>query len=191
MALSPLGLPVRQILRGNLLLIACCGFYLAWWLLAFRPSDPIRGMRSGWLLLPAFGLGAAAAYVLARGMFAAGRSASLFPDGWVLRGGIAAYLVLLAVTLLVFHRPVTTELFLIVGWAMLALSEVNALYGAGALSRSAGIGFCLLVAAAAAASLVCYVRYYHLDARAGFVDGMIPLLAAAAVMGALSAAVLL
>lgn len=31
-------------------------------------------------------------------------------------------------------------------------------------------------------SLICYVRYYHLDNRACFYDGMIPLLMAALVM---------
>lgn len=27
----------RQMLTGNLLMIGCCIFYLAWWLIAFKP----------------------------------------------------------------------------------------------------------------------------------------------------------
>ena len=57
--------------------------------------------------------------------------AGLFPGGPLFWGAIAAYLILLAVTRLFFHRQVTTELFLIVGWTALALSEINVLYGTG------------------------------------------------------------
>ena len=48
----------KQILTGNVLFILCCVFYLAWWLLAFKPSGAIAGMKTGWLLIPAalFGL---------------------------------------------------------------------------------------------------------------------------------------
>lgn len=36
-------------------------------------------------------------------------------------------------------------------------------------------------------SLICYVLYYGLDSRAGYVDGMIPLILAAAYMMVLAA----
>ncbi|MCC8045030.1 MAG: hypothetical protein LIP12_05975, partial [Clostridiales bacterium] len=50
----------RQMLTGNLLMIGCCAFYLAWWLIAFRPEDAVKGIRSGWLLIPALLFGVAA-----------------------------------------------------------------------------------------------------------------------------------
>ncbi len=50
----------KQMLWGNGLLVVCCGFYLLWWILAFKPSGAIKGMRSGWLLVPAFVFGLAA-----------------------------------------------------------------------------------------------------------------------------------
>ena len=145
-------------------------------------------MKTAWLLLPAFTAGLAAVVLIVRGIAAAEVKSPLFPDGWVLWGGIAVYAVLLAVTLLVFHRPVTTELFLIVGWAMLTLSEISTLYGTGRFSRGSAMGFTAVTAAAALVSLVCYVLYYNLKGTAGYYDGAVPLAAAAVVMAGLCAA---
>ena len=128
-------LPVKQMFRGNLLFIVCCAFYLAWWLLAFRPAGAVRGMKTGWLLLPAFAAGLAAVLFTLKGIFSAPAQTALFPGGVLAWGGVAAYLALLAATRLLFHRPATTELLLIVGWAVLALAEISALYGAGRFSH--------------------------------------------------------
>jgi len=175
-------LQTRQIFLANLLLVICCAFYLAWWLLAFKPVDPIRGMKTGWLLIPAFAAGIAAVVFAVKGLGAPSVNPGLFPSGWVLWGGVIAYVVLLTVTTFLLHRPVTTELFLIVGWAMLALSEVNTLYGGGTLSYRAAITFAAIIAVGAVISLICYMLYYKLPATAGFVDGIVPLLMAALIM---------
>lgn len=179
----------RQIFWGNLLLIVCCAFYLTWWLLAFRPENPIRGFRTGWLLLPAFAAGLAAVIVAARGLGAAG-TPGLFPRGALLWGGAIAYVLLLALTALWLRRPVTTELFLIVGWAVLALSEVSALGGSGALTRPAALAFAGIGAVCALVSLLCYVLYYRLPPAAGYLDGTLPLLLAALVMAGIDLALL-
>lgn len=172
----------KQILIGNVLLIVCCVFYLAWWLLAFRPENPVKGMRSGWLLLPAAVSGLLSVIVLLRGMEAVPRYRELYSGGIILWGGIAVYFILLAVTLFCFKRPVTTELLLIVGWAMLALAEINALYSCQCFSWGAAVVFIIVIGIAAVISLVCYVRYYHLDSGARYYDGMVPLWMAALVM---------
>jgi len=179
----------RQIFFGNLLLVVCCAFYLAWWLLAFRPVNPVRGFRTGWLLLPAFAAGLAAVILAVRGLRAA-PGPGLFPPGLLLWGGILAYVLLMALTRFLLNRPVTTELFLIVGWAALALSEADALCGAGTFGRGEAAAFAVISAAGAVVSLICYVRYYHLSAAAGYLDGMVPLLMAALVMAAFDAALL-
>ncbi|MCI2059061.1 MAG: hypothetical protein LKJ80_07645 [Oscillibacter sp.] len=176
----------RQIFFGNLLLILCCAFYLAWWILAFRPANPVRGFQSGWLLLPALAAGIAATVFAARGLGAAAARPGLFPPGWVLWGGAAAYAAALAVTKFLLHRPVTTELLLIVGWAMLALSEVSALFGAGAFTRGTAAVFAAVIAAGTAVSLCCYVLYYRLSCTAGLIDGIVPLAAAALIMAAMN-----
>lgn len=188
--LSNLNASARHLLEGDLLLILCCAFYLAWWLLAFKPVGAVKGLRSGWLLLPAFAAGIMAVVHILRGIGGADVRRVLIPDSWVLWGGVAAYVLLLALTWVFWKRTVTTELFLIVGWAMLALFEINALYGSGVLQHGPALAFVTAVAAAALISLVCYMLYYRLDSRAGYLDGTAPLLLAALVMVGLSIALI-
>lgn len=180
----------RQIFLGNLLLILCCIFYLTWWLLAFKPVNPIKGMKTGWLLLPAFAAGIAAVVLVSKGLRGTSLHPGLFPSGWVLWGGILAYAILLPVTKFLLHRPVTTELFLIVGWAVLALSEISTLYGRGVFHHGTALTFVLVIAAGTGISLLCYVLYYRLSAVSGFLDGMVPLLMAALVMAGIDLVIL-
>ena len=69
---------------------------------------------------------------------------------------------------------------------MLALAEINALYGFGFFSRRLSVGFIIIISASVLISLVCYVLYYRLDRKAGYIDGMIPLLLAALSMTGIS-----
>lgn len=181
--------PIRQILRGNILLMICCVFYLAWWLLAFKPAGAIKGIKSGWLLIPAAVAGVAAIYFTVGGIGDAEPARALFPAMYIIVGGIAAYVILLVVTLGLFKRPVTTELILIVGWAVMALCEINVLYGTGTLARTAALVFMAIIVIAVLISLVCYVLYYKLDSRMGYYDGMVPLLMAGLVTAAMTAGI--
>lgn len=178
--------PVRQMFWGDLLLVGCCAFYLLWWIVAFRPVNPVKGSRSGWLLIPALILGVAALIMIVRGMNKADAADSFFPTGTVLLAGVIAYVVLLIVTRLAFHRMVTTELFLIVGWTVLTFLEVNALYGAGCVARNGAAGLLAAAVIVAVLSMICYMLYYGLAGRTGYVDGMIPLLLIAGFMAALA-----
>lgn len=174
--------PVFKLFLGNLCMVGCCVFYLAWWILAFKPEGAIKGMKSGWLLLPAFLLGAAAVFTITPWANAIEGEHSFFSGRTVLIGGITAYVVLLAVTNMAFHRQVTTELFLIVGWTGIALLEANALYELQALSRSGTIALFVGILLAAVISMVCYLLYYGLDPLPGYIDGMIPLILVAIFM---------
>jgi hypothetical protein len=189
--LSFLGAQGKQIFIGNILIVGCCVFYLAWWLLAFKPTGAITGMRTGWLLIPACVFGLIGVLTALRGIRTFAPAQQLFPGGVALWGGVAAYIVLLIVTVLLLHRPVTTELFLIVGWAVLALSEMNALFGSGLFSHKLSVGFVITILAASAVSLVCYIIYYQLDSKASFITGMVPLLMTALVTIAISCALLI
>ena len=71
---------LKQIFLGNILLIVCCAFYLAWWMLAFRPENAVKGMKSGWLLIPAAVPGILSVVVILRGMGVENRSRELFSD---------------------------------------------------------------------------------------------------------------
>lgn len=186
MTLSNFAEPQKQLFWGNLLLVICCAFYLVWWLLAFRLNSPIKGIKSGWILIPAGAAGIAAVALLVRGILASTMKPSLFPTSWVVWGGIAAYVLLFAVTLVLLHRPVTTELLLIIGWAMVALAEVNALYGTGQFSHLAAVVCVIIILAALMICLACYTVYYKLSGFAAYIDGMIPLILAALIMAGIS-----
>lgn len=191
MAIHDLGLPAKQIFRSNILLILCCMFYFAWWLLAFKPTGAIKGMKTGWLLVPALVAGLAAVNLAVKGVLSVSIKTALFPNKLLLWGGIAAYLILLAVTCLLFKRPATSELFLIIGWAVMALSEINVLYGVGQFSHGLAASCSVVIGAATLINLVCYVLYYNLGDRAGYLDGMIPLLMTALVMAGISVAMVI
>jgi len=92
---------------------------------------------------------------------------------------------------LLFKRPATTELFLIVGWFMLALAEINALFGLGLFSHNISVSFILIISVAVVISLVCYVLYFRLDSFKGYIDGMIPLLLSGLTMAGISCFVLI
>lgn len=188
MAILSSNFSVKQIFESNILLVICCAFYLAWWLLAFKPTGAIKGVKSGWLLIPASITGLISIILAVKGIQSASIRSALFPSGSLLWGGIAAYFILLAFTRLLFKRQVTTELFLIIGWAVMALSEINVLYGIDRFSYGLAVIFTVVIGAATLISLVCYVLYYNLKDRAGYFDGMVPLLMVALVTVGISAA---
>ncbi len=181
-----LGAQTKQMLTGNISLIICCAFYLLWWILAFKPEGAIKGAKSGWLLIPAFIFGIAAIILIVMGSNGIDREELLIPKAAILLCGLAAYIILLLITRFVMNRQVTTELLLIVGWAVISFLELNALYGLGDYGKAGTIVFLAVVIAAAAVGLVCYLLYYGLDVRTGYVDGMIPLLLVVGVMAAVS-----
>ncbi len=175
-----------ELFWGNILLMVCCLFYLAWWIVAFHPNTPSKGLQTGLLLAAATAAGIAAVVLTVKGMRAIPHEAKLFPTNSILWGGIAAYFVLLAVTSLFFKRQVTTELILIVGWAMMEMSEIDALYGAGRFGLKAAVILSVVIGFAAVISLICYVLYYRLELTAGYIDGMVPLIILPLVMAGIS-----
>lgn len=177
---------MKLVLTGNVLLIFCCVFYLLWWILAFHPSNAVKGMKSGWLLLPAAVSGVSAIAVIVRGICTAHIQRDLIPAGKILLVSVAAYFILLAGTWLLLKRPVTTELLLIVGWTALILSEINTLFGIERFTRPQAAGFMTAVIISAAISLAAYLVYYRLGAVSGYIDGMIPLILIAIMMVILS-----
>ena len=177
---------IRQLLMGNISLIVCSIFYLLWWILAFKPVKPVTGMKSGWLLLPALVLGASAVVLIIRGIWAAQIRQTIIPAGWILLFSAAAYVILALITGRFMNRPVTTELILIVAWTALTLAEVNTLYGVEVFPLWTACSYMAVTMLFTLISLAAYILYYSLDAVTGYVDGMIPLILAALMMGAIS-----
>ena len=189
--LTHLTAPEKQVFVGNVLFVLCCAFYLAWWLVAFKPTGAVTGPKSGWLLLPATVCGLLGVIEAIRGISAAPVGSRWLPGAAIIVGGLVVYLILLAVTSGIFKRPATTELILIVGWGMLALAEINALVGSGRLSAGLAVGLTLVTGLAVVVSVICYALYYRLDRRAAYVAGLIPLVLAALLMAAVSASLVL
>jgi len=185
-----------RIFAGNLCLAVCCLFYLAWWCAAFRPEN-LSGETAGTgvfgsapgstavlsavLFLALLLSGITGLYFVISGMKKAEAAKQLLSPAGIVIGCIAAYLCLLAVTRFVFHRQVTTELILIVGWVMLELLEVNTLYGCNTLGKPAVILLFCVTAAAAAGSFIAYMCYYKLAPKSAYIDGMVPLILIGAV----------
>ena len=171
---------VDSIRGGNIKLVLCFAFYLAWWVIGFNTKHPIRGIKSGWLLIPAAVLGVLALVDISRGI---SLTEGPVPGVALIAGGVATYAVLLGVTTGLLHRPVTTELIIIVLWATVMLLEINTLVGLGTITVALGWALAALCLVGTAGSLVCYQLFYGLDARAAFIDGTIPLLLACAMTG--------
>lgn len=173
MMFSRFDVSTRQILIGNLFLIGCCIFYIMWWILAFRPINPIKGTKSGWLLLPAFVLGVIAVIMI---ISSKSHNKLLFSNNIIIIGSIVVYVILAGITRIFMHRQITTELILIVGWLALMFKEMNTLYSLGHYSKMSMIVVLIICIVMCVASLICYIIYYDLDALKGYIDGMIPLI---------------
>ncbi len=160
---------------GNLSMFATSLLYIAWWVAVFRPGAAASRSVSAALLIPAFLTGFAAILLFVFGVRLPFDVRPLVPAGRILIAGLLLYVILLAVSIYAFHRPVTSELFIMILWAAGELCALSALYTAGRFGTPAAVVLKLLVLAATVSGFICYLRYYHLEGTASFVDGLIPL----------------
>jgi hypothetical protein len=172
----------RSIYFGNNLLIICVVFYLIWWIVAFRPNAVPDNLRNGILLGIAVVSGFVGIIMMIKGLRSIPGGGELFSSRLVIWGGIGLYIVLLLITSMLLKRQVTTELLLIVAWAMLEIIVVNTMFGCGDIGTGIAVAVIIIIAVAAVISLACYLLYYTLEGRAAYVDGMIPLVITGLVM---------
>ena len=173
---------MNRTITGQILLILCCIVYLVWWYRGFRPGVSVNRVSgvTGVLLLVTAVLGLA------------GVAFSLMhdeaPSPWkispvaIIIGGVIGYIVLLVVTRFIFHRVVTSELFLIIGWTMLETAVIDQLNAQGVLGDR---GFAIMIAAAFIISMVLYVAYYKMEEMKAFYVAMVPLVTEGASMAVL------
>ena len=171
---SNYGTAMGTLFKGILMLAACSGCYLVWWGVAFYPERHVPLWLSGILLVATAACGIMAVNWMAQGIFQAEKVRAGIPVGWIL-AGVIGYVVLLVISNIVFHRMVTTELFLIVGWAVLNLIVVDTLYASGLFSDGVSSLFVVLTLIVVVASLYCYMIYYDLEKWKGYIDGFLPL----------------
>jgi hypothetical protein len=173
--------PLWEIFAGNLLLLFCSLFYLAWWVVSYRPNSS-GGSAGGFYIAAAFLTGFAAIALMSGGIGSLSQDSKGLPVKFILMGGAALFLVLIPVTSIVFHRIVTSELMILHIWAVLELSAVAVLYGTGRFGAGRASALAALVGIATVAGLICYVLYYRLDETASYWNGMVPLTTDAFVM---------
>ena len=173
---------MNRIITGQILMVLCCMVYLIWWYRGFRPGTDVNraGGVNGILLLITAGLGIA------------GIVMSLMPVPLITKpkahpvmiavGGLAAYILLLIITRFCFQRVVTTELLLIVGWAVLEAVVITRLEAAGMLGSSGFLIMCIVLTIAFVVSMVLYVAYYRMEEMRAFYAAMVPLVTEAAAM---------
>lgn len=189
---------MEQIVRGHWWMVACSGLYLVWWCVFFAPDaagqkpSPTGALRVAGVacILGAVACGLLAVTSMVQGM--ADMTGEAVPGLWINAGCVALYVVLLAVTVRLFDRPVTTELLLFCAWCALELNVASKVAagstaGAGAAGGGAAVLLVVLTLATLAACTVCYTLYYRLDYVASFWDGCVPL----ALVGVVSAVVAL
>ena len=167
----------HRILLGQGLLCLCCIVYLIWWSVSFRPGQEVNrvGGARGILLLGTAALGIAGVYLSVMGLSALPKGAEKLSAPGICIAGAAMYVGLLAVTAVFFHRPVTTELFLIVGFWVLEWCAANALNAGGFLADPRLVISLVVSSAVFAAGMVLYVLYYRVEAWRAFYLAMVPL----------------
>jgi hypothetical protein len=179
-----------MIVIGEVLLVVCSLSYLVWWTVAFRPSvrTPPWG---GFFLLGAVVGGLGGVVLLAVGIAALLREASLPALGATIVGGGLVGALLFYVTSGVAHRPVTTELPLIVVWATAQLAAGITLWSAGELRAPADSAWIVATGIATLVGLVCYVIFYRLDPLTAYWVGLVPLAVDGVVAAILAAIVIM
>ena len=95
-------------------------------------------------------------------------------------GGVVVYIALAAATSQLLHRPITTELLLIVMWVTLELCTLIVLHDSGALGLPVAVVLAAILLILFIADMACYLAYYHLPPMPAFIDGTVPLIAVAA-----------
>jgi len=176
---------MRKVLAGQLLLILCCLFYLIWWYRGYRPGVTANraGGINGLLLLITAALGVAGLSLSL--MYVPEIAEPKINPAGIVTAGILSYFVLLLITKYAFHRIVTTELFLIVGWTILEMTVINRLDAAGVLSGREFAAMCIVIAIAFLISMVLYVAYYRMEEMKAFYAAMVPLVTEAVSMAVL------
>ena len=169
---------MKDIAFGNWILVACSVFYLAWWLITFRPPAPKSSVFGTALLIGAFATGIMGVYRIIKAIAFSDRETVNIgiPGIAIIIGGIFLYVTLLFITKSVFNRQVTSELFIIVGWAILEISTLNFAYSADVMQISGFIMWSVAILVIAVICLVCYIMYYNLPYIKGYIDGCIPLI---------------
>ena len=168
---------MRNVVTGQVFLIVCFVFYLIWWYRGFQPNTHVNrlgGPNGVFLSLSvAFGI-AGVAFSLMCGE----PGPLIIKPPIIFFTGVAVYVMLVLVTVFLFHRVLTTELLLIVAWTTLEVHVNNLLEAGGILSIANFWTMFGILGLTFIISTILYVAYYNMEPKKGFYAAMVPLIAA-------------
>ena len=183
--------PIKSVLAGNWLLVVCSVAYLAWWLITFRPPEPKGSTIGSMCLILAFLSGIAGLFMAGRGMTADVEKVNAGgPMLSIIAGGVVAYAVFLAVSVVSFHRRATSELLIIMFWGTLEICILNFVSRMSVISKEYFWMLSVIVLTAVLADLACYLVYYRVPYEVGYIVGCVPLILAGAVIAVINTVIL-
>jgi hypothetical protein len=182
------GAPLLVVL-GELLLVVCSVCYLVWWVLTSRPAGRVG--HGGPFLAGAVLAGLGGIVLLAVGVASLVARASWPALAATVVGGVLVGALLVHLTSTVAHRPLTTELPLIVVWGTAQVAAGVSLWTSGELGTPAAVAWFVATAVATLVGLACYLVFYRLDPVPAYRVGMVPLAVDGVVAAVLAAVVTL
>ena len=168
-----------SIIAGQGTMILCCIFYIVWWYRCYRPgtavdrSHGLNGLLLFLIIVSGFG-------GIALSFRPLSFKEELLLDDDILLGVTAVvFAVMLAVTLFIFRRKVTSELFIITLWTSLETAVCNRMCAGSLVSHTEYTVGCIVIAVSFIISMIMYVLYYRMEENRAFHAATVPLYAAA------------
>jgi hypothetical protein len=168
--------PVWEIFIGNLLLFLCTLFYIAWWTTDFKPNSD-NGLSVAIFIGLALITGIAGLALMSHGIGSLSEYTKGLQIKFIIAGSAALFVVILLITVIVFHRVVTSELIIIHIWTALELCAVAALYGTERFNAASAAILYVLTGLAFVTGIICYAVYYRLDETGRYWVGLVPIAA--------------
>lgn len=152
-----------------------------WWVTSNRPglSFPLSADSS---IIAAFLTGVAAIILMLLGINTLTHDSTSTSILTIVLITTVSFFITLFISGIMFHRPATSELFIIHLWLALELSVISVLYGSGRFSMVQTGVLSVLVLLASVVGLICYVLYYRYDEIGRLLVGSIPLATDAVLM---------
>ena len=169
---NDLTLPLRQIFYGNLVMCAAIAFYIVWWVLS---KGCTINSGADMLIVVILLLGMAAILTIAVGINTLTHVGNGIPILYFPAGAVLAFIILLLITTIGFHRMVTSELLLITVWTSIETAAIMALKSSGRFGTGSIAVLVIFTFFAFATGVVCYILHYRLDEPMRFWNGLIPL----------------
>lgn len=172
-------------IAGQAVMVLCCILYIIWWYRCYRPGtlvDRTHGFN-GILLFLIIVTGFSGIALSFQNLPFNGKL--LIADDLHLSATAAVFIFMLVVTLFIFRRSVTSELFIITIWTAVETAVCNRMYAGSLIGKGSYITGLIIIALAFCVSMIMYVLYYRMEENRAFYAAMVPLVAAAFTAAAL------